>query len=110
MARFLRISGGVPRSFDEASSNPIYDEELLVVSSGASGENEINGPISAGTSITLPNSGTYEGEELEIFVNKFVQEDVLDFNYVGSGTKTQVQFTFDMEVDDVIVFRKTRNI
>lgn len=107
MANFLRLNAGVARSFAESSSLAIYDEPLTVVPSGA-GANQINGPVITGTSVTLPNSGSYQGEELEIRVNGMRLEALYDYSYVGAGTKTQVQFTFDLAVGDRLDFRVDR--
>lgn len=105
MANFLRLSNGVPRSFAESSSVAIYDQRLTVVASGASGSNQVNGPINAGTNVTLPASGTYTGLELQVYLNGDRLEDTYDYNYVGSGSgKTQVQFTFGLVVGDTIDF------
>lgn len=108
MAKKLALINGIPKMTDESASPAIYDDYIDIVSSGASGENELNGPISAGVSITLPNSGTYEADELEIWLGGQRLEDVLDYTYVGSGTRTQVAFTFDLEVGDRIRFRVDR--
>lgn len=105
MGLFLRLSNGFPRSFTEASSVPIYDQRLTVVASGASGSNQVNGPVVTGTSVTLPQSGTYSGLELQIYLNGDRLEDVADYTYVGSGgSKTQVQFTFNLVVGDTVDF------
>ena len=109
MAQVLTLINGIPKMVDESGSTDLYHETIEIVASNPTG-NQLIGPVLTGTNITLPNSGTYEGEELEVFVNKFVQEDVLDFIWVGTGSKTQIQFTFDLEVGDVIVLRKTRNL
>lgn len=103
MGLFLRLSNGFPRSFSEASSITIYDQRLTVVASGATG-NQINGPVSAGTSITLPASGTYVGLELQVYLNGDRLEVVADYTYVGTGAKTQIQFTFGLVVGDAIDF------
>jgi hypothetical protein len=97
MGKFLRLVNGVPRSLDEAASTPIYDERLTITST-----------IIAGTNVTLPLSGTYEGQELEVYFNGQVLDDVLDYTFVGSPPRTQVQFTFNLEPGDVIRFRKIR--
>jgi hypothetical protein len=47
MGKFLRLSNGVPRSFDEAGSISIYDESFIVAS-----------PILTGTPVELHASGT----------------------------------------------------
>jgi hypothetical protein len=108
MGKFLRLVNGVARSFEEAGATTIYDETLTVVS-GSPGAGEITGPIVTGTNVTLPESGTYEGDELRIELNGQDLHSLLDYNYVGAGpTRTQVAFTFDIVVGDVIVFRRDR--
>lgn len=97
MGKFLRLVNGIPRSFEEAAGTPIYDERFDVVST-----------ITAGTNVTLPSSGTYDGQELEVYFNGQVLDDVIDFTFVGSPPRTQVQFTFNLEPGDVIRFRKIR--
>ena len=107
MAKFLRLINGIPRMLEEsASSITTYDDYIDVVASGASNDNEINvADASAGMNITLPNGGTYSGIELKVYLNGTILEDVFDYAYVGSGTRTAVNFTFDLEVDDRIKFR-----
>lgn len=107
MAKFLRLSSGVPRSFSEGASVTIYDQSLTVVPSGA-GANEINGPVTTGTSVTLPGSQTYTAIELQIYLNGDRLEQVFDYSYVGSPPRTQVQFTFDLVPTDRIDFRIDR--
>lgn len=107
MAKFLRLSNGVPRSFDEGSAIVIYDQSLTVVASGA-GANEINGPVNAGVSITLPGSQTYADAELQIYLNGDRLESVFDYSYVGSIPRTQIQFTFGLVVGDRVDFRIDR--
>lgn len=112
MAKFLRLFNGVPRHFDEAATTTIYDQELTVVSGSPANGNQIQATagntIPSGTSITLPQSGTYSGAELQILLNGQMLEAVFDYNYVGVGTRTQVQFTFDLVVGDRINFRIDR--
>jgi hypothetical protein len=98
MSFFLSLVGGVPRSISESASVPIYDQPMTIAA-----------PTTAGTSVTLPASGTYNGEELEIRLNGQRMEALYDYNYVGSGTaKTQVQFTFDLAIGDRLDFRIDR--
>jgi len=105
MGRFLRLTNGVPRSFDESSSVGIYDERLTIVSGAPADSNEMTGPVNAGTNVTLPDSGTYSGLELQIYLNGDRLETVADYAYVGAGpTRTQVQFTFELVVGDTIDF------
>lgn len=106
MASFLRLVAGQAKTFAE-SLVTIYDQPLTVVASGA-GANQINGPVTTGTSVTLPSSGSYVGEELEIRLSGQRLEALYDYNYVGSGTKTQVAFTFDLAVGDRLDFRVDR--
>jgi hypothetical protein len=107
--KFTRIVNGVLRSFDESASAPIYDEYLLVVSGAPSNSNEITGPINAGVNITLPNSGSYTGEELMVDLNGTTLEQAFDFNFVGSPPRTQIAMTFQLVVGDRLYIRKHRN-
>ncbi len=97
MAKKLALVSGVPRMVDESSSPTIYDESVTLVS-----------PLNTGTPYTLPNSGSYVGEELEIMLDGQVLDSGADYAFVGSGTKTQVQFTFNLLAGDNIRFRKIR--
>lgn len=97
MGKFLRLVNGIPRSVDESNSSTIYDESVDLVAT-----------LSTGTPYTLPNSGNYVGDELEIYLDGQVLDSGSDFNFVGSGTKTQVSFTFDMLAGDRLRFRKIR--
>jgi hypothetical protein len=108
MAKKLELINGLPRMTDESGTPTIYDDYISIVASGASGPNELNGPIIAGTSVTLPNSGTYAGDNLEIRLNDIRLEDVEDYMYVGSGARTQVQFTFELLPQDRLRFRVDR--
>lgn len=88
-----------------AGSKP--EETTLKVVSGAPGNvNEITGPIAAGTPITLPDSVTYEDTDLQVFFNGQQVDVVSEYNYEGAGpTRTQISFTFDLEVGDDMSFR-----
>ena len=95
--RYITLSNGVPHLAAEASGS-IYDESTTV---GAT--------ITSGTNVTLPSSGTYTGNELEIYYNGQRLEDVVDYVWVGSPPRTQVYFTFDLNPGDIIRFRKDAN-
>lgn len=99
MGRFLRISNGAPRSFDEASSPTIYDETL-----------NVNSTITTGTPVTLPASGTYDSAELEVYLNGQRLTVTEDYDYVGSPPRSQVTFTFDLISGDKVRFRRDRGI
>lgn len=98
MAKKLALVNGLPRMVDESASPAIYDESVDLV-----------GTLSAGTPYTLPNSGSYEGEEIEVFLDGQTLDSGSDFNFVGAGpTRTQVSFTFDLLAGDRLRFRKIR--
>lgn len=103
MANFLQGVNGRIRA-TAVGSKP-EETTLTVVSSGA-GANEINGPVSTGTPVTIPDSVTYEDTDLQVFLNGQQVDVIDDYNYVGAGpTRTQVSFTFDLEVGDELTFR-----
>lgn len=109
MGNFLRLANGVPRSFAESATVSIYDERLTIVSGAPANSNQMTGPVNAGVSVTLPNSGIYSGLELEIYLRGQRLEYLVDYTYVGAGSsKTQVQFTFGLVVDDTLDFVKQR--
>lgn len=108
MGNFLRLVNGQPRSFAEASVVTIYDQSLSVVSGTAANSNQVQGPVNSGTSVTLPQSGTYTSAELQIYLNGDRLEPVFDYTYVGSAPRTQVQFTFGLVVGDRVDFRVDR--
>lgn len=97
------------RSYDEASTVPVYLQYVQLVSGAPANGNELTGPISASTNITLPASGTYLGDELILTLNGSYLEPGFDYNYVGTGTRTQVSMTFDLVVGDRLDFKKYRN-
>lgn len=99
MGRFLRISNGAARSFDESSSPTIYDQNSTIGGGG----------LTTGTPLTLPSSQTYDSSELEVYLNNVRLTPVLDYNYVGaSPPRTQVSFTFDLLATEVVRFRIDR--
>ena len=106
MAKKLALVTGVPRMVDESASPTIYDETLEVVTSGA-GAGEINGPISAGTPITLPEAKTYTGDELEVYLDGDRLKPIFDYSFDSSTT---VAFTFEIKVNDVMRFRIDRGV
>lgn len=80
----------------EDSDVTIYDEGLDI---GAGG-------ITTGTNITLPNGGSYVGEELEIYLNGEFMEYGIDWTDVGSAPKSDIQMTFNLVEGDRLRFRK----
>lgn len=98
MAKFIRLVNGVPRHQDETTVS-IYDQIYTV-----------SGTITTGTAITLPSSGTYSSSELEVRLNGQRLEPIYDYNYVGSGTRTQISMTFDLVDSDRLRFRVDRTL
>lgn len=107
MTKVLVLTNGVPVMTDIAvSGSPATDDRLLVVLGAPGNANEITGPIVAGTPITLPNSLDYESGELEVTLNGQTILPVTGWNEIGSGTKTQISFNQDLDIDDEIGFRR----
>lgn len=88
--------------------DPVYDQNITFVSGSPANGNEIQGPVNAGIAITLPLSKTFTGKELEITLNGQLLEDVFDYMPVGSAPHSQVSFTFQLVVGDVLSFRTIR--
>ena len=90
MAGYLRIVRGIPRM----SAMPIvsYCQGLTP------------GALSANTPITLPASQTYTDVELKVELNGQELEPGIDFTYVGSGARTQIQITFALVATDRLLF------
>ena len=124
MVKRLSLINGIPRMTDIE----IYDDFIDIVSSGASGENQINlADAETGDSITLPNKGTYEENNLEVWLNGDLLDEITDYNFVtpdpatwqvGSNTDgevttttkyTKIALTFDTIVGDRIRFRVDRS-
>jgi hypothetical protein len=100
MAKKLALVSGIPRMVDESASPTIYDESVTLTSN-----------LSTGVNYTLPASGTYEGEEIEVYLDGQVLDSGSDFNFVGAGpTRTQVVFTFDLYIGDRLRFRRIRGL
>lgn len=114
MANALALVNGVPRQAVIPGTSLIYDSSVTVVTSGGNGSTTLNGPITSGTAISLPSSGSYtlnvnSVPNVNIFLNGDRVESVIDWNTSGAGpTYTAVQFTFDLVVGDRIDFRIER--
>lgn len=114
MANALALVNGVPRQSVIPGTSLIYDSSVTIVTSGGNGSTTLNGPITSGTAISLPSSGSYtlnvnSVPNVNIFLNGDRVESVIDWNTSGAGpTYTAVQFTFDLVVGDRIDFRIER--
>jgi hypothetical protein len=93
----------------EVTDTPsIYDQSVNVVQDGA-GVGQVNkANAQSGDAITLPSSKTYDDTELEVWVNGMRMQDIFDYNYVGVSPRTQIAFTFNLQVGDTIRFRIDR--
>lgn len=109
----LSLVNGVPRG--QSSLPLIYDQTVSVVASGASPPSSITGPVTSGTAVTLPASQSYTLNtnsiaNLQIYLNGDRLEQVLDWTTSGGGPNyTAVQFTFQLNALDVLVFRIERS-
>jgi hypothetical protein len=113
MANYLGLVNGVPRGATLPGTTLIYDQSITVVASGA-GANQINGPVSSGTPITLPASGTYTLNansiaNINIYLNGDRMEQTFDWTTSGAGPNyTAFQFTFILVVGDRLDIRAER--
>ena len=108
---FLRLSNGVARTFAESGAVLAYDQRVSVVASGASPPASITGPITSGTAITLPSSGSYtlnvnNVATLQVYLNTVRLEQNYDWNTSGAGpTYTAITITFDLFAGDKLDLR-----
>lgn len=108
MSTYLAFNG--KRLVQKTFSDGVYRAELYIVDDTPLNSTELQGPISSGTPVTLPESGTYIGDELIVKLNGVSLVPGFNYNFVGTGSKTQVSFVFDLNgtrsVPDVIEFYK----
>ncbi len=78
------------------TTGTVYNETLVI---GVGG-------VSTGSPITLPNSETYLGQELQVELNSSVVELGSDYEYTGIGVKNEIAFTFDLVQGDEVTFTK----
>ena len=101
----IELINALPRMAAESGGAvTIYDETLKVVASGA-GAGEINGPITAGVPVTLPNAQTYTSNELEVWLGTDRLAPLFDYTFDSSTT---VAYTFEIKVGDVLRYRIDR--
>lgn len=90
-----------------------YEESVSIVASGATPPTSLNGPISPGTFITLPNN-TRNGDEaqyyivnsakLEVFLNGqllFINDDYMEIGAIYTPSN-QIQILINLVVGDVL--------
>jgi hypothetical protein len=96
--------------------NPSYDEIIDVVSGAPANDNEITGPVSSGTNITIPLNSrnadvqqqyTVGGGTLGIYLNGVRLNRGEDYAEVGTtgDASSVIQTLFDLIVGDVLIFK-----
>lgn len=114
MANYLALVNGVPRQSVLPGTSLIYDKSVSVVASGATPPTSITGPVTAGTAITLPGSGTYTLDansvaNIQVWLNGDRLEQVFDWSTSGSGPNyTAIQLTFGLVAGDRLDIRSER--
>lgn len=88
-------SGQANISISGGGSTTIYDESTTISGGG----------LTAGTPLSLPNSGEYNDIDLRVYVNGVFFEPGIDYNYVGITPRTQVTFVENLPDGDVVRFR-----
>lgn len=94
----------------------VYDEKMVVVSGAPADDNEITGPVSASTIITIPlDSRDSDVQEeyivgaglLAVYLNGQLLELGLDWNEVGTSgnLSSDIEILQDLEVGDRLIFR-----
>lgn len=99
MAKVLTIVNGVPRMIEVVSGGAVYEEVIVI------GSNYPNGGF-----FTLPNSKTYSGKELEVYLNDGYLEAGEDYEYSGiAPNRTQINVIIPLVNTDRLRFRIARN-
>jgi hypothetical protein len=105
-------------ALEESLDLPNYDEVVQIVASGASPPNTLNGPLSPGTMITLPNNSregnipalyTVGKGTLQVYLNGQFLDIYTGENYTEVGTagtpSSTIQIAFGLVVGDELEFR-----
>lgn len=92
--KYLRLINGIARMTASPVAADIYDQTTLIGST-----------VTTGTSLTLPASGTYTSSDLKVLWNGVLLEPAIDYNYVGSAPRTQIQMTFDLHSGDRLRYK-----
>ena len=113
MSVALALVNGFPRQ-QSTAGQAIYDQSILVVASGATPPTSVNGPIAAGTPLTLPNGFSYTLNasgvaNITVFFNSTHLEQTYDWLPSGTGPNyTAIQLTFGLVATDRIDVRSER--
>ena len=84
-----------------------YRASLVVVASGATGDQVNVGDADNGDIITLPSSGSYTGNELLVLLNGSILEAGVDYTFTSSTTITNTGDNW--ATGDTIQFFKVHN-
>lgn len=100
MADFaLKLVNGVPRmrEITGTTGSAIYDDTYVVPAGG----------LPASSTISLPNAGSYDDIDLEVFIGGiFLEPDGIDYSYVGVAPgRTQITLTEAVNEGERIRFR-----
>lgn len=94
-----------------------YEEIIEIIAGAPSNDRELTGPIAASTTVKIPkntrNSNVQEtyivgSADIEIVLNGSTLVLLKDYTEVGlsGNASTDVQFTFQLEIGDILEFRK----
>lgn len=92
MASIAKIVNGVVRM---VTTSPQYNQTVAVPVGG----------YASGLTLTLPASGTYLSADLQVLLDGTLLELGQDYNYVGSGTRTQITLLVDLFEGERLMYR-----
>ena len=94
MAKVLSLINGVPRTIDTTAVNVFQETETVPA-----------GGYPQGTTVTIPSSGNYNSTDLKVFYNGLLLEPGVDYIYVGSAPRTQIEILrTDVSEGDKLIF------
>ena len=95
----LKLVNGVPRmrEITGTTGSAIYDDTYVVPSGG----------LPAGSIVTLPNAGSYDDIDLEVYIGgQFLEPGGIDYSYVGASPgRSQVQMVEALNEGERLRFR-----
>lgn len=94
-SKALSLINGIGRMITVSSLSAFYDEKITY-----------NSTVTAGSNITLPSSGQYSGTDLRVFLAGIFLEVGVDYTYVGTAPRTQIQILLDITSGDTLRFRR----
>lgn len=106
-----RLDEAVGALIDAGNIDP-YEEKITIIVGAPADDNEITGPVVASTSVKLPKNSrnadvqeTYVIGEADVVIFLNGNRLIVGKDYAESST-TEVQFTFQLEIDDELIFTK----